>query len=218
MKNNIRLMGCGLLIIFSVSCQSNSTGIAIPSVTPESAPKWWTSWLAQPVCKPPCWQNITPGVTSVDAAVSLLEDMPKVTIIYNGKYGLSWNFGTKTEEGNISISKDGKVSSLWLANSSSESLYLKEIVAKYGFPKYVKPYDCREGMCATVLVYPDRGMLLDVFMKNSGTVSDPQIEIVPDTVVDRVYFIEPGMENFQKVLDFQDYDLLMDWKEYGKYP
>ena len=219
MKRNIKfLLWCGLVIILNVSCQNINISPVSPSATPENSSYWWISWLAQPVCTPPCWQHITPGLTTINEAESILERMPNTVITYNSKYGLTWNFGTKAVEGNISMSEDRIVSSIWLANSSNQSLYLKDIVNKYGFPKYVKPYDCREGMCTAVLVYPDFGMLLDIFIMNKGTVTNPQIEILPDTVIDRVYFIEQGIENFQKIPDFQEYDLLMKWKDYGEYP
>lgn len=217
MKRIIRLLVFfGLSAILGVSCQSTNT--PIPSVTPESAINWWTSWLDRPVCKPPCWQNITPGVTTRDEAVSILENTPDITITYNGEYGVSWDFKAKTEGGDMRLSEEGTVSSIWLGSVSDRKLLLKTVIASYANPEYVKPYDCREGMCITVLVYPDFGMLLDVFIKNEGTISNPQIEIFPDTIIDRVYFIERGIENFQKIPDFQDYDLLMKWKGYGEYP
>jgi hypothetical protein len=220
MKRNVRLLvWCVLLIILGVSCESSNTNAPIPSVTPEILPNWWTAWLAQPECKPPCWQNITPGVTTRDEAVSILENTPGIVITYDKKDGLSWNFGTKTEEGNINLSEGGIVSGIWIGSISDRKLLLKTIIASYDNPEYVKPYDCREGMCSTALVYPDLGMLLSVFVENKGANNDsPQFEILPNTVVDRVYFIEPGMENSQNYLGFQDNVPIMVWKGYGEYP
>ena len=213
----ILLVWCGLLIILGVSCESANTNTPIPSVTPEFSPNWWTPWLAQPVCKPPCWENITPGVTTLNEAVSILEKLPEIKITFKSKDGIDWKFN-KDEGGTLTANQDGIIDTIWIGSVSDRKLLLKRIVASYNEPKYVKPHDCREGMCVTVLVYPDFGMLLDVFVKNKGTISNPQIEIVPDTIIDRVYFIERGIENFQKIPDFQDYDLLMEWKGYGKYP
>jgi hypothetical protein len=105
-----------------------------------------------------------------------------------------------------------------MLESLNKDLQLKTVVAAYGFPEYVKPYDCREGNCATILVYPDIGMLVGIYITNNGGNDNPQLAILPDTTVDRVSFIEPGMENFQKMSIFQYHGSLMDWKEYGKYP
>ena len=84
------------------------------------------------------------------------------------------------------------------------------IVASYNYHRYLKPYDCREEMCEGLLIYPDIGMFLTVYLENTGTIDNPQeLEIMlSEASVDRVYFFEPGMESFQK-LSFQDYDLLI---------
>ena len=81
------------------------------------------------------------------------------------------------------------------------------------------PDECREGMCVTDLVYPDVGMFLSVFVKNKGVGNDaPQFEILSDTVVNRVYFIEPGIEKFRNLYGLQESNLLMPWKGYREYP
>ncbi len=207
------------MIILSVSCESANTNTPTPLVTPEISPNWWTSWLAQPVCKPSCWQNITPGMTTMKEAVSILENSPEIKIKFQSKDGIDWTFKqNKDEGGTLRASQEGTVRIIWLGSVSDRKLLLKTIIASYANPEYVKPYDCREGMCETVLVYPDFGMLLNVFIENTGKLNNPQIKILPDTIVDRVYFIERGMENFKKIPDFQDYDLLMKWKGYGEYP
>ncbi len=151
--------------------------------------------------------------------MSILEKMSEVTITYNKKSGVTWYFGSKTDGGNVKVSEDEKVTMIWLENSSSRNWHLETIVTSYDFPKYVQAFDCRNGMCITTLIYPNIGMFLDVFVENKGTSSEsPQVEILPDTIVDRVYFIEPGMENFQKMSISQSRGSLMDWKGYGQYP
>jgi len=208
----------GLLTILGVSCDSTNTDQA--SVTPEISPNWWTTWLAQPVCKPPCWQNITPGVTPLEEAVSILENTLELTITFKSEHGVDWAFARNEDEGGtLKTSQDRIVRTIWLGSRSDKKLFVKTIAASYNDPEYVKPYDCREGMCITALVYPDLGMFLSVFIENTGKDNDsPQIEILPDTIVDRVYFIEPGTESFLTLLQFQEAELLMDWKGYGEYP
>jgi hypothetical protein len=157
-------------------------------------------------------------MTSKDQAVSILKNTPDVVITYNGQYGLSWDFTNPTDSGEIRVSEDGVVSTIWLGSISDEKLFVKTVVDTYGFPKYVKPYDCREGKCSTALIYPDSGMFLSVFVSNTGSSRNPRFEILGDTVVNRVYFIKQGLESFKKIPDFQDYDLLTEWQGYGKYP
>lgn len=213
MKRIVRTMVfCGLLIIWTVSCDAVTPG-------PNTMPNWWTSWLAQPVCKPPCWQDITPGQTTRDEAAAILENTPGIVITYNKKDGLSWNFGTKAEGGSIILSEDGNVSGIWIGSVSANVLLLKTIIASYNEPVYVKPIDCREGKCVIALAYPDLGMFLTVFVENERmTNNPPRFEILPDTIVDRIYFIEPGIEKFQEISFIPDYGLLISWKGYGTYP
>jgi hypothetical protein len=216
-KKFIFSLTLGLIMVMIVSCQpliSNNI-----TATPVESNDWWTAWLGHPVCQVPCWQNITPGVTTRDDAMIILQKTPDVVSIYNGTYGISWYFGAKTEAGDITLSTDEKVELIWLENSSSKEWYLERVVASYGFPKYVQPYDCRDGMCLTALVYPDMGIALSVFVENKGNKDNLyQIEIRPDLIVDRVFFIERGIDNFLKLPGFQDTSLLMDWKGYGNYP
>jgi hypothetical protein len=167
MKRNISLLVLfGLLILLGISCKSISRNVSTSTATPETPSDWWIAWLAQPACKPPCWQNITPGQTTRDEAVTILENTPGIVITYNNKKrGVTWNFGTKKEEGNIFLSEDGIVSGIWIGSISDKKLLLKTIIVSYSSPKYVKPYDCREGKCVTALVYPDLGMFLSVFVQ-----------------------------------------------------
>ena len=212
-------MWYGLLAILVVSCKNANTNTPFPLVTPETSSNWWTSWLAQPVCKPPCWQNITPGVTTIKEAASILENSPQIKIKFQSKDGIDWTFTeNKDEGGTLGASQDGAVRMIWLGSVSDRKLLLKTIVSSYGNPEYVHPDDCREGKCVTDLVYPDVGMFLSVFIENKGSIDNPQFEILSETIIDRVYFIEPGIEKFQSFYGSLEPNLLMPWKGYGRYP
>jgi len=191
-----------------------------PSLTPDTSLNWWNSWLTEPVCKPPCWQNITPGTTTVKEAISIFENSPDIKIRSRSSDGVDWDFNqNQFESGTLTASQDGVVRTIRIASDSDRKFLLQTIIATYGNPKYVKPDDCRSGTCVMTLIYPGLGMLLSVFVENSsGNDEIPHIEILPETIITDIYFIESGMENFQKLTDFQNYDLLMDWKGYGEYP
>lgn len=215
----------GVLIILNTSCQSANTSTPRPSITPQIPQNWWDTWLVNAICYPPCWQNITPGVTTVDEAVAILENLPEIKITSKSEFGVSWDFVQNEDEGGtLGVSEDGIVRMIWLASVTDRKLLLKTIVASYNEPDYVKPYDCRQGMCITALVYPDVGMFLSVFVENTSSSSFqeddpfPEIEVLPETVVNRVYFIEPGIKNFQNILQLQESDLIIDWNGYGAYP
>ena len=206
-----------ILIILTASCGN------LTSAASGSANHWWTLWLDRPACQSPCWQNITPGITSTNDAIHILEKIPGVVITYKDEYSASWSFSeNKTDSGDMRGSENGIVSTIWLGNSSSKSLYLETIVASYGEPSYIKLYDCRaledsgETMCATVLVYPDIGLLVDVFLEDTMVLNAHQVNIQPDIVVSGVYFFQPGLENFKSWSEFQEHELL-EWKGYSIY-
>lgn len=206
MKRIIQLLFlCGLLIICTV--------------TPDTAPNWWNSWLVEPVCKLPCWQNITPGVTTLKEARSILENLPNIKSQTKAYNSVDWRFSPNNGDGGwIGASQDGVVDLIILGGDLE--ILLQTIIASYGNPKYVKPHDCRDGTCPIELIYPDLGLWVGIFVENtSGDNENPQIEISPTTVSDGVVFIKSGMENTKKNLSFfQDDRLTMDWKGYGKYP
>ncbi len=216
---SLRLFGLAVVLVSAcgpVATRPPTTTLVTP--TSESSAHWWIEWLSHQACKPPCWNNITPGVTTFDEAVSILENSPEVTVRYKGIDSVDWNFSNNDGGGTLTASGDGIVDTIWMGSGSDSKLLSKEVVASYGYPEYVKPFDCREGMCESLLLYSDLGMFLTVFVRNTGTTDHPQFEVSPDTAITRVYFIERGLESFQRIPDFQDYDLLWGWKGYGQYP
>lgn len=206
-----------LMLILGISCSAPAT--AMVTGTPESLITWWTLWLDQPACRAPCWQNITPGKTSMEDAVAILENTQDVIITYKGEYGVSWQFSqARTGSGDMSESEDGIVSNIWLGDSPDKDLHFKTIVEEYGNPSFVELYDCQLRMCSTILVYPDIGLLVDAYLEDNMEGANPsQVTVQPNIVVSGVYFIPVGLENFKKIPEFQEHDVL-EWKGYGEYP
>ena len=224
-KRAIISTAIALLLMLSASCNafpsSPATATFIsPTVTPKTSINWWTAWLAQPVCKPPCWENITPGVTTIDEAKSILEKMPGVAIDYESPWGLSWDFGAKDQGGNIVGSDDRKVDCIWMGNSGDPAMHLEQIVAVYHFPEYVKPYDCDPAwMCSIALIYPDLGLLFSTYTEMKELdYSSPEFSILPEDEIYRVYFFEPGIEFLDGFYNQGESELPIRWKGYGDYP
>ncbi len=144
--------------------------------------------------------------------------MAGVEVEYKSPWALDWKFANNVEGGTLSGSEDRIVDAIVIGTESDRNLLLKDVVASYGYPEYVKPFDCREGTCTPLLVYPDLGIFLRVFLENTGSVDRPQFEVLADTVIHRICFMEKGIEAFRKVADLQEYALLWEWKGYGEYP
>jgi len=218
MKKLFLLMTCGMLAVIGVACKSPTIISTSQLSTPETSSIWWTTWLTQPTCKVPCWQGITLGVTTKDEAVAILKEMPYTIITYNVRDAVEWDFETN-QTGGWLRTENGIVTSIVLG-STYDSLTLETVVTSYGYPNFVVPEDCRDGMCSTILVYSDIGMWLDAFAENKGWNSDTiKVEILPDTIVNRVTFTGQGMEKFKQSYLTSEYNTpIMDWKEYGNYP
>ena len=223
MKSIIKLFAiCGLLVIVVASCArpSTPTPTPMPSATHELKADWWISWLAQPVCKPPCWQNITPGITTFVEALSILENTPGITVAYKTKDALDWEF-SKEEGGTLYASQDGTVEGFWIANKLDNKLLFRTIVDTYGEPDYVKPYECggEVTMCSVALIYPDVGLFLSIYIENKGQNAEtPKFELSPDNVISRVYFSKTGLENIPNLYNLAESEIPMPWKGFGTYP
>jgi len=50
------------LLVFQTSCTVFSISFG-PTQIPRS--NWVNNWLNNPVCQTPCWENITPGLTTI---------------------------------------------------------------------------------------------------------------------------------------------------------
>ena len=127
MRTNRKLLALfEVLIIFTTSCQSSYVTTPVPSPTPKIIQNWWDTWFANASCQPPCWHNITPGVTTIDEAISILEKSPEIKITSKSEFGLSWDFVQNEDEGGtLGISEDGIVRMIWLASVSERKLLLK---------------------------------------------------------------------------------------------
>jgi hypothetical protein len=208
-----------LLLVCIASCSQPilAPPISTRSPTPEAKYSWWTQWLDQPACVSPCWQKITPGITSMKDALSILENMPEVKITYKNQQGITWRFNqSKTDSGYLYSLQIGTVSAVILGNSTEAKLFLEKVVDSYGSPSFVELYDCREGKCSTLLIYPNSGILLNVFLDNVGENSN-QVKVSADSVIENVILIPTGLENFQKMPEYQGYNLF-PWKGYSNYP
>lgn len=213
MKRIVNTLLSLFIIILGASCSRFI--VVTPSSTATVIP-WWNSWLDHPACKLPCWESITPGMTTIEKALSILKNIPTIKIKYQSELGISWISKEDNTTGGF-LSTDNGVVSIIVLDSVYSKLTLEKVVATYGYPSYVEPYDCRDGMCATMLVYPDLGMFMDVFIEDLG-IGRHKVKIQPETEVGRISLIPTGLENYKKIPTFQDYGILMEWKGYGEYP
>lgn len=188
-----------------------SAELKLPAVESTGVP-WLTRWLTNPACQPPCWENITPGVTLIDEAIKTVYQYPGVQIMVlpgmsGGEAGtkiLQWEFTPAGYGWARAAGGQETVTNLMLATSSDQHLLLGEVIATYGEPSAMVQGSCHGRTCIYSLVYTHRGMELDI-----GTHDPDEVDIQADSEVSAVHFYplaEPRLSAAG-----------LDWAGYGVY-
>jgi len=231
MKRLIRL----LLVLTLVACDPGGnekpTISPVPSFTLEPSPtvspaSEFEIFFGDASCSWPCWQGITPGITTSSDALQLLQASPVVlepTIQSEeikpgfGTARWSWQMGNNQFDGEMSW-QYGIVSSIDLA--PYPTLSIGEIVSRFGSPEKVSVFDCSstpEGLqvwCAN-FYYIKRGFEIRLRWNNPEHMND--IQLSPSDPVRFVYLLgSSAMEDLLLYLGSGgDQVIIRDWKGYG---
>jgi hypothetical protein len=185
-----------VLAIIITGCMPVAT-IPTPMPTP---PLWITKWLEHPACSPPCWENIQPGITSVDSIQDIVSQY-------------SPNMDVVTKPGNT------VVQSVRLFFSLDENLPLSLLISKYGPPDYVRIYQCDSSLnCDTHVLYTKIGMVLSVSTPEIGDwAMKDKVAVYSDTRVIQIYFLKTGLENYYELYTADSHQAT-PWNGYKEYP
>ncbi len=207
-KSTIRnklILFCIILVVLGISCRF-FTSTPTPMIEPRHP--WITKWLQNPTCQPPCWENITPGVTGMYEAYELLPQIPGVKVTFppvknpfdNSKQ-MQWQLDGSDSTGIADSDELGElITLLTLTVGSDQLLTVEEVISSYGSPSEVVITGCREELfrksCVTHLVYADLGIVLDIFLIDVGD-DKPQVEVLPDSGVEKIVLFPSGDEYYQ---------------------
>ena len=222
-KNTFRI--CFIILYFGIlaSCvQANF--LFKPTHTKRS--EWLTKWLYEPSCSPPCWEQMTPGDTTINEGLSLIKKLNGVSIKYSPGKGLyddrkqmMWDFNDSNSSGSGTTDKQGDViSDISLQLNSEENLRISEIISIYGPPEYVNTLGCfgelTNTSCDVHLIYPKIGMSLGLYLPDQGT-DEHNVEISSDLSIRTIVFFSPGVDNYLKALGV--FDNFVKWSGYTEY-
>jgi hypothetical protein len=156
---------------------------------------WTTRWLTAPACQPPCWANITPGITTMEEAVKIVYQIPGVELTWlptmdgatEAENSLQWEFGP-SGYGWVGAESGQEIVSEIHLGAGEKQLLLGAVIAAYGNPSTVVKGSCHGGVvggstCIYSIVYPDLGMELDI-----GIHEYQKIDVQADTEVSGIYF------------------------------
>lgn len=225
MKFIIKLLLPSLFSVILLSCID--TGAVFIRPTP-TKPSWMLNWFNHPICSPPCWSNIIPGITTFDEANKILRSNPEITVTYTsvkGVFGndkeIQWEFVGTSDDGSIVTDEEGNIITRIALNFAS-SIELQEMLSKFGEPSHVDVFDCRsevqQSLCSANIIYPDHGMAIEIYNRQDHK-DEWKINITPELKISRVWFFPAGLEGYKYIFNNTDYiNRLSSWSGYKVYP
>jgi hypothetical protein len=180
----------------------------VPAPVSNPIENWGMRWMNNEPCQAPCWENLTPGVTTVDESMLLLMDSPINWVRYLPKdNSISFEWRNKDNiyySGYIelnSLVSPAVVKSIRLdVLSNNVGLELKNILTSFGEPQI-----SFTGRCAPVALYS-----LDVYFPEYNTLffifdADSSIRLSPSLSFSSVLFSENINTSYQVWDDWQGY-------------
>lgn len=130
------------------------------------------SLLSGTPCDPPCWQNITPGQTSMEEALERLTSIEALEIVQSGSGAFAFRSGDGAPCCQIA-SQDGEtVGSILLQFAPVTSI--GQVIAARGEPEYVLGQPFSESEAILMLYYPEQNMLLSAVVAGvDGQLEEP---------------------------------------------
>jgi len=186
-----------------------------PTATPTPSP-WIDVILNDPDCAPPCWNDITPGVTTMDEAWAIMQAEPSLSdlIYYGGETNnaaISWSFSNPDGWGSV-YSSDTDYSTVYRICFDSRVNYpplsLKEVIEYWGEPDVLYLHMIGMGYVAN-LYYPERGIDMNLFFIRDHWYTK-RIEVLPDNGIGLLCFSRPFPRD-------EDNSQWLDWEGYGTY-
>lgn len=127
-----------------------------------------TSLISEDPCGAPCWRGITPGETSWNEALNIIEedetlsDLQTRTDEDTGQIGAAWS----QADGNNCcqmFTQDGSTVSLLVAQTAPTYTYA-DIQEKYGEPSYLIGESVSGDQALVSVYYPDNNFLIYLFV------------------------------------------------------
>ncbi len=217
-----------ILVVLGISCS-----LFVSTPTPVIKPRhpWITKWLQDPTCRPPCWENITPGVTGMYEAYELLPQIPGVKVTFppvkktfdNSKQ-MQWQLDGSSDTGIADSDEQGElITMLTLTVGAYQLLTVEEVISSYGSPSEVVITDCRGELfrksCVAHLVYADLSMALGIFLRDVGD-DKHRVEVLPDSRIEEIMLFPSEDDYYLKIFwpNGKQEGYFFQWNGFNVYP
>ena len=216
----------GLLFIFLITaCQFPSSSRTKLTPTP-NPPSWLSDWLNKPVCKPPCWEGITPGNTTFTETEKILTELPWIKLNFGPekptpnyrRLKFTWQFIQPSKVLGYAYSDDEEDLTISLGFEGILTTKLKDVINNYGDPSHVFIADCTDHRCGTELLYIDSGMVIYL----NPLIPDWKgfVAVSSETDIRGVGFFPPGRDGFLSAYPAYSESfpaLVVPWEGYTRY-
>lgn len=221
----MKIKTCSLFLLLCLlldACIQKST---IPKQSKTNTSINSMEFLDQNKCKLPCWEGITPGLTSMKEVWDLVS---KNKIIKNA----NWYVSSKTIEWNLSDSdistkaigdyEDGLLNNLYFS-LYGKTFPLNDFINIYGPPTYVDLGWSDPEHCYVSFIYLSIGISLDTNLEcnHEGFFSSEnyyQVSVSEDTPIQTITLHRPGKSGYIKTYGTEAVsNLSLEWHGFGDY-
>ncbi len=200
----------------------------IPTIEYSKRNEWIQKLLYNPTCKAPCWENITPGITTIDEGdiiLSNLSGIEPISIIgFQNKLKINnefeWEFINTSDRGRIVGDKNHeKIFFIYLDINKDQLITLDEAISVFGNPTniLVTPWGNSEVDKFNIhILYTYSGIEFGI-EKIKG---NREINITKGLPIYCIKFFSEGHNNFLEAynnLQNISPNSFLDWKGYGEY-
>jgi protein-disulfide isomerase len=158
-------------------------------------------------CGSPCWQNITPGETTISDAHTIVEQLATANIMQEGTNGFAFSVGTETMCCQIASQDGVTVSMMFLQLTPNNTL--GDVIEVHGEPTYVDGEPFNDSEYIMTLFYSDLNAVIYALVDGAnGQLSEesPIITVIytADDLMATVIESSP-LDNWKGFLTYSEY-------------
>lgn len=202
----IILVGIALLLLACGQPQiATPRPPAVSAAVVQTLPAVQASWLTSSTCRPPCWEGITPGVTTITATVAILQAHPLLLYIpgppgftpRDGEHQFDWAWPAPSSRGAYAYARKSAVTIEYIDLNLDASVSFATIQTQFGAPSHallvvIPDPHSRDVTWKLDLIFVDQGMIL--------TALSPTPPRLDTAAFDQVLLTYPDKAQFESLL------------------
>jgi peptidylprolyl isomerase len=166
-SRTLRVIGVFALICFLLTLAGNALAQGTPP--PLKSDKYFddSSVITGDPCGPPCFAGITPGTTTYEEALKLLQADKRFANVQSQGRQAAWQTAGGENCCQINADDKGLVSAIQIR--VAPKVTVKQLLDKYGEPQYTTSADYSADEVAVAMIYPKNGLVAWVSPGNGGS-------------------------------------------------